>query len=222
LRFTRFMTAVVLTGLTVGSALGAANTASAAGSTSSNAAGATATLASNVNGPWTDNGVAKPVITVAGNRVVIDMSYARRPNGVGTVLDASSIIVTFPDADTYIGTFLSPTVLRWNNGAQWQKVYPGATVIGLNTTWTNGITRQRITQANGFLTVNMSESRRPNAAGYAVNASTIRVTFPDQGTFTGTLQVPNVIKWSNNTQWHESIDESPGNPNCFLPHGTFC
>jgi len=222
MRFTRFMTAVALTGVALVSALGAASTASAAGSTSSNPAAVTAALGFNVNGPWTDNGVARPVITVAANQVIIDMSYAHRPNGVGTVLDASSIVVRFPDADTYIGTFLSPTVLRWNNGAQWQKVYTGAPVIGLDTTWTNGITRHHISHVNGFLTVDMSELHRPNGAGYVVNASTIRVTFPGQGTITGTLQLPGIIKWSNNTQWHEWIDQTPGNPNCLLPRGTFC
>lgn len=223
----RFMTAAAITGLALVSALGVAGTASAAIPTPANDVGTTSALASNPNGPWTDNGPAKPIITIAANQVVIDMSYARRPNGVGTVLDGTSIVVTFPDADTYIGTFLSPTVLRWSNGAQWQKVYTGPTVIGLNTTWTDGSTRHPIAQANGYLTVNMRALNRPNGAGYIVNASTIRVTYPGFGTYTGTLKTPGFINWSDGSRWHEFIDQSPGNPQCLLPdptlpHTTFC
>jgi hypothetical protein len=34
-----------------------------------------ALLPFDINGPWTDNGSAKPVITTAGGAIVIDMSY---------------------------------------------------------------------------------------------------------------------------------------------------
>jgi hypothetical protein len=211
-RLRRFMTAVLLTGVGLGFAVAGASNASAAtgGGATTNA------LAFDVNGLWTDNGSAKPVFTVVNNTVVIDMSFAHRPNATGSVISATSILVTFPDADTYIGTFQTPGFLRWSNGATWQKVYTGPTVIDLNTTWTDGQTRHHITQVNGLLTVNMAESHRPNGVGFAVNATTIQVTFPGDGTYSATLQAPDFVTWSNGSQWREWVDTSPGNPQCLV------
>lgn len=131
---------------------------------------------------------------------MIDKCYAHRPNAVGTVIDTSSILVTFPDADTCIGTFLTPGYLRWSNGSVWQ-VYVGPTQIDLNATWSDGLRLQHISQVNGYLTVDMSQPHRPNAVGFAVNASTIRVSFPDAAAYTGTLPTPDIIRWSNGSQW---------------------
>ena len=213
-RLGRFTIAVVLAGL--GFALAGVGAASAAPSAPSAAAKLAQALVFDVNGPWTDNGSAKPVFTVVNNTVVIDMSYAHRPNAVGTVIDTSSILVTFPDADTYIGTFLTPSYLRWSNGSVWQKVYTGPTQIDLNETWSDGLRLQHISQVNGFLTVDMSQSHRPNAVGFVVNASTIRVSFPDDAAYTGTLLTPDIIRWSNGSQWQISVDQSPGNPDCLV------
>ena len=48
----------------------------------------------------------------------------------------------------------------------------------------------------------MSASHRPTAAGTILDSSRISVKFPDdKTTYTGTLQAPNVIKWSNNSSW---------------------
>ena len=120
---------------------------------SSGAARPAALLPFDINGPWTDNGSAKPVITTAAGAVVIDMSYAHRPTASGSVLDASSILVNFPDAGPYIGTFVGPAVLRWSNGSIWQKVYTGPTAIDLNDNWTDGLTDQHVSDTNGFIKV---------------------------------------------------------------------
>jgi hypothetical protein len=73
-----------------------------------------------------------------------------------------------------------------------------------------------VTQSNGLIKVNMSSSNRPNAFGFAVSASTIRVTFPDDTVYTGTtLQAPDVIVWSNGSSWHiEDSEPGGGNPGC--------
>jgi hypothetical protein len=178
---------------------------------------ATAALAFDVNGHWTDNGTAKPVITTAAGAIVIDMSYAHRPNATGTVLDGSSVLVTFPDADTYIGTFLAPTVLQWSNGSVWRKVFSGPLVFGLNENWTDGRTDQHIFEANGYLTINMSATHRPNAVGFAVSPSMFRVSFPDDRdtTFATLDAVTNRITWSNGSQWWLA-PLPPGNPDCLL------
>jgi hypothetical protein len=59
---------------------------------------------------------------------------------------------------------------------------------------------------NGIaITVDMSAFGRPPATGTVVDPSTIRVTFPDDATYTGHLATgPNRIIWSNNTVWTKS------------------
>lgn len=49
--------------------------------------------------------------------------------------------------------------------------------------------------------VNMSALRRPNARGRMLGPAQIEVTFPDDGTFTGTLDGQGQIRWSNGTAW---------------------
>jgi len=207
------MMAVGVTGLALVASVAGASAAAAAPAAPSGDAKAAA-LPFNINGPWTDNGSAKPNITAASNVLVIDMSYAHRPSATGAVIDASSILVTFPDAGTFIGTFAAPTVLRWSNGSVWQKVYTGPTVIDLNDNWTDGLTAHHISQVNGFITVNMSADRRPNATGFAVSPSRFLVHFPDDpDTVFATLQAPGIITWSNGSQWRP-IPPPPGNPDC--------
>ena len=154
---TRLLLAMILAGGgLVAAATGANAAAPAPGPTRTSAA-----LAFDINGPWTDDGRSKPVIASAGNVVVIDMSFAHRPTATGAVIDASSIVVTFPDAGTYIGTFGGPTVLRWSNGSTWQKVFTGPTVIDLNDNWSG----QHISQVDGFVKITMSALHRPDATG---------------------------------------------------------
>jgi len=60
--------------------------------------------------------------------------------------------------------------------------------------------------ANGDrLLVNMSGFRRPNATGHIVNDSQIEVNFPDDGTYTGTLDGQGQISWSNGTAWQATL-----------------
>ena len=61
--------------------------------------------------------------------------------------------------------------------------------------------RAVISEKNTSLTIDMSDYDRPAAHGSIVNGSTITVTFPDDKTYTGNLQPPNTIRWSNGSAW---------------------
>ena len=55
---------------------------------------------------------------------------------------------------------------------------------------------------NFSLIVNcLTDCDRLIAHGSIVNGSTITITFPDDTTYTGQLQSPNVIRWSNGSVW---------------------
>jgi hypothetical protein len=132
--------------------------------------------------------------------MTIDMSYAHRPPATGRLLTRTTISVTFPDAGTFIGTLQAPDLIVWSNGTIWEKTFTGVTEFDLNgDTWTPGLAVTYLT--DGLLTVDMSAMQRPTASGYIVNGTTITVTFPDAGTFIGTLQSPDLIRWSNGTTW---------------------
>ncbi len=49
--------------------------------------------------------------------------------------------------------------------------------------------------------VNMSNFRRPTAMGRILSPTQIEVTFPDDGTFIGTLNGDGQISWNNGTVW---------------------
>jgi hypothetical protein len=75
-------------------------------------------------------------------------------------------------------------------------------VIDLNGRWASGGTPgPAISVSATALAVDMSAYHRPAAHGSIVNDHTITVTFPDDSTYTGTLQPPNAIRWSNGSVW---------------------
>jgi hypothetical protein len=49
--------------------------------------------------------------------------------------------------------------------------------------------------------VTMSNFRRPTAMGRMISPSAMEVTFPDDGTFIGTLHGDGQIRWNNGTVW---------------------
>jgi Ricin-type beta-trefoil lectin domain len=96
-----------------------------------------------------------------------------------------------------------------NNPAQnfWQTNGPD-TVMDLNGNWTDGSTRSAhiyegpATVNGDIIIIDMSAFGRPNANGSSgLKFSTITVTFPDDKTYTGQLQPPNTITWSNGSIW---------------------
>jgi hypothetical protein len=91
-----------------------------------------------------------------------------------------------------------------NNPAQnfWQTLGVPHTVMNLNGNWTDGSTRSaHIYEGHKSITIDMSDFGRPNANGSIVDFDTISVTFPDDRTYTGQLQPPNTIRWSNGSIW---------------------
>jgi hypothetical protein len=97
-----------------------------------------------------------------------------------------------------------------NNPAQnfWQVMDRG-TQMDLNGNWTDGSPRSaHIYQGPACgqaqcvsILVDMSAFGRPNAKGSVVDPSTISVSFPDDKTYTGQIQPPNAIRWSNGSIW---------------------
>ena len=98
-----------------------------------------------------------------------------------------------------------------NNPAQnfWQVIARG-TRIDLNGNWTAGSTQSAHIYEGPACTlqpqcvsimIDMSAYGRPNAHGSVVDPSTISVKFPDDKTYTGQIQAPNTIQWSNGTTW---------------------
>jgi hypothetical protein len=59
--------------------------------------------------------------------------------------------------------------------------------------------------AGNALHIDMSLLGRPAASGFILNATTIQVTFPDDRTYTGTIQSATSILWSNNTTWTKVV-----------------
>jgi hypothetical protein len=68
--------------------------------------------------------------------------------------------------------------------------------------WAAGGTPGPVISVNGrVLSVDMSAYHRPAAHGTIIDSDTISVTFPDDATFTATLQPPGTLRWSNNSTW---------------------
>lgn len=128
------------------------------------------------------------------------MSAYNRPAAHGSVSNFATISVTFPDDKTYTGTLEAPRTIRWSNGSAWTKVVN--TVFDLNGNWTDGGDRRAvILETTNSITVDMSDYHRPTAHGSIVSSFTIKVKFLDDREYTGTLELPNKLRWSNGSSW---------------------
>ena len=155
-----------------------------------------------LRGEWASGGVAGPFISVTGNSISIDMSASHRPAATGSVLDSTHISVNFPDDKTYTGALQTPDVIRWSNNSSWTKVPAIGTVIDLNGQWMSGDVLGPVMTVHGnSISIDMSALKRPTALGAVVDTSNISVNFPDDKTYTGVLQKPGTIRWSNNSAW---------------------
>ena len=155
-----------------------------------------------VRGQWVGGGVPGPFVSRVGNSLSIDMSYAKRPTATGTVLNGSEISVNFPDDRTYTGALQAPSTITWSNNSSWTKVGAIETVIDLNGKWmSGGVLGPAITVHGNSISIDMSYAKRPTASGTVVSSSEISVNFPDDKTYSGALQAPGTIHWSNNSAW---------------------
>jgi hypothetical protein len=154
----------------------------------------------NLNGNWTDGSPRSAVIAVDFSNLTLDMSAFNRPAAHGTIVNGSSIQVTFPDDKTYTGQLQAPNKIIWSNGSAWTKIIN--TVFDLNGSWTDGSARSAVIyEGPSSIRIDMSDYDRPDAHGSIVDASDIKITFPDDKTYTGQVQSPNKIRWSNGSVW---------------------
>lgn len=112
-----------------------------------------------------------------------------------------------PAAFTVEGPNSQHVVYRGTDGHIHEIRWTPATVrtaIDLNGRWTDGSPRSAaISAAFSLLAVDMSAYARPPAHGFILDGSTIAVTFPDDATYTGSLQQPGTIQWSNGSAWRK-------------------
>jgi len=155
-----------------------------------------------VRGQWIGGGVPGPFVTRTGNSLSIDMSALKRPTATGTVLNSSEISVHFPDDKTYTGALQAPNLIKWSNNSSWTKVGAIQTVIDLNGKWmVGGVLGPAFTVHGNSISIDMSALKRPTATGTVVSSTDISVHFPDDKTYSGALQKPGTIVWSNNSSW---------------------
>ncbi|MGA7810897.1 hypothetical protein, partial [Bradyrhizobium sp.] len=124
------------------------------------------------------------------------------PNTAIKLTIGSQVLYSWTDAN---GTY---RFYRTPKGATGQVTVVSAgagtieTIFNLNGKWASGGTTGPVISVSGSsVVVDMSAYRRPTARGSIVNSTTITVNFPDDKTYTGTLQAPGTIKWSNGSSW---------------------
>jgi hypothetical protein len=79
---------------------------------------------------------------------------------------------------------------------------PAGTVPDLRGAWASGgVAGPFVSVTGNSISIDMSASHRPTASGQVLDSTHISVNFPDDKTYTGVLQAPNVIRWSNNSSW---------------------
>jgi phospholipase C len=76
------------------------------------------------------------------------------------------------------------------------------TVLDLRGQWVGGgVPGPFVSRTGNSISIDMSALKRPTATGTVVNSSEISVHFPDDKTYSGALQKPGAIVWSNNSSW---------------------
>ena len=69
----------------------------------------------NLNGNWTDGSSKSAAISVEFASLNVDMSAFNRPTAHGSIVNGSTITVSFPDGGTYAGELQPPNIIRWSN-----------------------------------------------------------------------------------------------------------
>jgi hypothetical protein len=75
-----------------------------------------------LQGQWSGGTGPGPFFSVNGNALSVDMSAFHRPTAHGSIIDASTISMTFPDDRTNIGRLESPNAIRWSDNTLWTKL----------------------------------------------------------------------------------------------------
>jgi hypothetical protein len=81
-----------------------------------------------LNGAWAGPSDERPYIYLYGDSqyssgytIMVDMTLLNRPDAFGYLVDASTIVVVFPDDRDYTGTIVNGTSIRWSNNSVWTK-----------------------------------------------------------------------------------------------------
>jgi hypothetical protein len=77
-----------------------------------------------LNANWTDGSTRSARIYAGPGPdagIKIDMSAFGRPNANGSIVDAATITVTFPDDKTYTGKLQPFTTITWSDGSNWTR-----------------------------------------------------------------------------------------------------
>ena len=74
-----------------------------------------------LNGDWTGGGDRIARIFAGAKSITIDMSDFDRSNATGSIVNTSTIKVTFPDDQAYTGQVTAPNKITWSNGSVWTK-----------------------------------------------------------------------------------------------------
>jgi hypothetical protein len=76
-----------------------------------------------LNGKWTAGRGPGPFFRVNGSAITVDLSADRRPAATGSILNPTTIVLTFPDVGvTTTGQLVGPNTIHWSNNTQWMKL----------------------------------------------------------------------------------------------------
>ena len=76
-----------------------------------------------LNGNWTDPWTPGQFITVTFPSISITRSVVNRADAYGSIVNCSTLSVTFPPDDAPLtGTLQAPNLIQWSNGTTWTKL----------------------------------------------------------------------------------------------------
>ena len=177
----------------------------------------------NLDGRWqvmipnNKNDTRRAKVSVSSSSITIDMSQYGF-TAFGMILDEHTITVTFSSPastpETLTGKLEKPDIIRWSNPRVpiWKKDIKSEINSdvarklesggGFWNSTGEGTPRAKISVSSSSITIDMSDFGRPTAHGSILDASTITVNFPDDRSYTGKLDQPRKINWSNGTVWN--------------------
>jgi hypothetical protein len=157
------------------------------------------------------------IISVSSPSIIIDLSAWGLPTAFGMVLNDRTITVTFPkigfsEGKNFTGKLEQPNSIRWSDPPS-----PGVSVwtkpinvdverkleqnFGFWNSTGKGTPRAKISVESSSIRIDMSAFGRPTAHGSINDDGSITVSFPDDRSYTGKLDQPGRINWSNGTVW---------------------
>jgi hypothetical protein len=132
-------------------------------------------------------------------------AFAQEPERVAVFCEAQWHNERFADLVTAGDGCLNYKTDQWPNPfpPAWN---PKSTILILDGDWTDGSSQHAtILVSFSSLSIDMSAFGRPSASGTITDYNAISVSFPDDKTYTGELQAPDKILWSNGSTWTKIV-----------------